>query len=71
MLCQFYILSPRPRNRDKTSQEGVSLTQVAKDLGLDARMLRRRRKEAGVQRPQDFRGDGYAHDEGVAKLKRE
>ena len=31
------------------SQEGVSLTQVAQDLGLDASMLRRWRKEAGMK----------------------
>lgn len=30
------------------SQEGVSLTQVAQDLGLDASMLRRWRKEADL-----------------------
>jgi transposase len=28
------------------SQEGVSLTQIAQDLGLDAGMLRRWRKDA-------------------------
>ena len=31
------------------SQEGVSLTQVAQDLGLDASMLRRWRKEANLE----------------------
>jgi transposase len=38
------------------SQEGVSLSQVANDLGLDASMLRRWRKEAGMQGPTAFRG---------------
>jgi transposase len=36
------------------SQEGVSLNQVAQDLGLDASM---------------FRGQGLARDEELAKLK--
>jgi len=53
------------------SQEGVILSQVAQDLGLDASMLRRWRKEVGIQGPAAFRGHGYAHDEELAKLKRE
>ncbi len=53
------------------SQEGVSLAQVAKDLGLDASMLRRWRKEADTQGGKVFRGHGYAHDEELARLKRE
>ncbi len=52
-------------------QEGVSLTQVAQDLGLDTSMLRRWRKEANMEGSKAFRGHGYAHDEEVAKLKRE
>jgi len=53
------------------SQEGVILTQVAEDLGLDASMLRRWRKEAGQQGPKAFRGQGIARDEELARLKRE
>ena len=53
------------------SQEGVSLTQVALDLGINAGMLRRWRQEAEPQGPKAFRSPGYAHDEEVAKLKRE
>ncbi len=53
------------------SQEGVSLAQVAQDLGLDASMLRRWRKEANLEGPKAFRGHGYAHDEELAQLKRE
>ena len=53
------------------SQEGVSLTQVAQDLGIDAGMLRRWRKDVETLGPKAFRGHGYAHDEEVAKLKRE
>jgi transposase len=51
------------------SQEGVSLNQVAQDLGLDASMLRRWRKEANVAGPNAFRGQGLARDEELAKLK--
>ncbi len=53
------------------SQEGVSLAQIAQDLGIDAGMLRRWRKDAESLGPKAFRGQGYAHDEEVAKLKRE
>ena len=53
------------------SQEGVSLAQVAKDLGLDASMLRRWRKEANLGSSQAFRGHGYARDEEIARLKRD
>ncbi len=53
------------------SQEGISLAQVAQDLGLDASMLPRWRKEAGMQGPKAFQGRGYAHDEELAQLKRE
>ena len=52
-------------------QEGVRLTQVAEDLGLDASMLRRWRQEADKQGLKAFRGQGQAHDEELAQLKRE
>jgi len=53
------------------SQEGVSLAQVAKALGLDASMLRRWRIEANLNGPHAFRGQGVARDEELARLKRE
>ncbi len=53
------------------SQEGVSLTQIAQDLGLDAGMLRRWRKDAETLGAKAFRGHGHAHDEGLVQLKRE
>jgi len=53
------------------NQEGVSLTQVAQDLGLDASMLRRWRKEAITEASNSFRGQGFARDEELARLKRE
>ena len=54
-----------------SSQEGVRLTQIAQDLGIDAALLRRWRKDAETLGPKAFRGNSYAHDEEVAKLKRE
>ena len=53
------------------SQEGISLAQVAQDLGLDASMLRRWRKEANRAGSKAFRGQGVARDEELARLKRE
>jgi transposase len=53
------------------SQEGVSLAQVAQDLGLHVSMLRRWRKEANLDGSSAFRGHGYARDEELARLKRE
>lgn len=53
------------------SQEGVSLNQVAQDLGLNEGMLRRWRKEANLEGSKAFRGQGVARDEELAQLKRE
>jgi transposase len=53
------------------NREGVSLTQVAQDLGINAEMLRRWRKDSETLGPKAFRGQGYAHDEELARLKRE
>ena len=52
-------------------QEGVSLAQVAQDLGINAEMLRRWRKNAETLGTKAFRGQGFARDEELAKLKRE
>jgi len=40
------------------NQEGVSLTQVARDLGINGEMLRRWRKDAETLGPKAFRGHG-------------
>ncbi len=53
------------------SQEGVSLTQVAQDLGINAGMLRRWGGDVAIRGSKGFPGHGYAHDEEIAKLKRE
>ena len=52
------------------SQEGVSLAQMAQDLGIGANMLRRWRKEAHFEGFKAFRGQGVARDEELARLKR-
>ncbi len=52
-------------------QEGVSLTQVAQDLGINAGMLRRWRDDRETRGSNAFPGRGYARDEELAKLKRE
>jgi len=51
------------------NQEGVSLAQVAQDLGINAGMLRRWRVDVETRGSKAFRG--HAHDEEVAALKRE
>ncbi len=53
------------------NQEGVSLTQIARDFGINAEMLRRWRKDAETLGPKAFRGHGYAHDEELVQLQRE
>ncbi len=53
------------------NQEGVSLMQIARDLGINAEMLRRWRKDAETLGLKAFRGQGYAHDEELVQLKRE
>ena len=53
------------------NQEGVSLTQVARDLGINAGMLRRWRDDRKTRGSNAFPGRGYAHDEEMAQLKRE
>jgi transposase len=52
-------------------QEGVSLTQVAHDLDLNASMLQRWRKEAKLEGPKAFRGQAFSRDEEVARSKGE
>ncbi len=53
------------------SQEGVSLAQVAQDLGLNESMPRRWRKEAEKLGAKAFRGQGLPRDEELARVKRE
>ena len=54
-----------------TAQPDVSVAQVARELGIGANMLARWRRELEVEGPKAFRGQGFARDEEVARLKRE
>lgn len=53
------------------NQSGVSLKQVAEELGINAGMLGRWRKELGEHGSKAFMGKGKARDEEMAALKRE
>ena len=54
-----------------TCQEGVSVAQVAKDLGVSANMLSRWRREYQAHSKKAFPGKGVARDQELAQLKRE
>jgi transposase len=50
---------------------GVSVAQVARDLGIGANLLGRWRREIDAQGTTAFGGRGTPRDEEVARLKRE
>ena len=54
-----------------TKQAGGAITQVAKDLGINAAMLGRWWREAGRRGSKAFPGTGMPHDQELARLKRE
>jgi transposase len=54
-----------------SSQSGVSVSQVARDLGIQPNMLTRWRREAAAAGGKAFRGQGVARDEEMARLRRE
>jgi transposase len=54
-----------------TQQPGVSLHQVAGDLGINANMLGRWRKAVREHDEKAFPGQGHARDEEMMRLKRE
>lgn len=53
------------------NQSNVSLSQVAKELGINAGMLGRWRRELSQHGSKAFSGQGHARDEEMAALKRE
>lgn len=53
------------------SQAGVSVAQVARDLGIQPNMLTRWRRESATAGPKAFRGQGIARDQELAQLKRD
>ena len=54
-----------------TKQAGGVMTQVAKDLGINAAMLGRWCREGGRRGAKAFPGTGTPHDQEFARLKRE
>jgi transposase len=53
------------------SQAGVSVAQVARDLGIQPNMLTRWRRESATAGPKAFRGQGIPRDQELAQLKRD
>lgn len=54
-----------------TKQSGGSITQVARDLGLNAALLGRWCREIQRRGSKAFPGTGLPHDQELARLKRE
>ena len=54
-----------------TRMEGVTISQIARDLGIRANMLGRWRRELSESGEKAFQGQGKARDEEMARLKRE
>ena len=56
---------------EQARQPGVSCAQVARELGIDANLLARWKREADTQGRLAFGGSGKPRDEEIARLKRE
>jgi transposase len=53
------------------TEGGLSMAQVARDLGLDDNLVSRWKKEAQRNGQQAFPGQGHPQDEELARLRRE
>ena len=53
------------------TEGGLSMAQVARDLGLDDNLVSRWKKEAQQNGTRAFPGVGHPQDEELAKLRRE
>lgn len=53
------------------NERGVSLNQVAQELGINPGMLARWRRELEKEGAEAFKGQGHARDEEMMRLKRE
>jgi transposase len=53
------------------SQAGVSVAQVARDLGIRPNMLTRWRRESGTAGSRALRGQGVSRDQELVQLKRD
>lgn len=56
---------------EQASQPGVTCAQVAQELGINANLLSRWKRELGSEGRHAFGGSGTPRDEEVAALKRE
>ena len=54
-----------------TRMEGVTISQIARDLGIRANMLGRWRRELSTDAEKAFQAQGKARDEEMSRLKRE
>jgi len=53
------------------NEPGVTLNQIAQELGIGAGMLGRWRRELSIEGCHAFKGQGHSRDEEMAQLKRE
>ncbi len=53
------------------TEQGLSLAQAARDLGLNDNMLSRWKKEFEAQGARAFPGQGHPQEEELARLRRE
>jgi len=53
------------------TEGGLSIAQVARDLGLDDNMVSRWKKEAQQNGQRAFPGQGHPQDEELSRLRRE
>jgi len=53
------------------NESGLSMAQVARDLGLDDNMVSRWKKEAEQNGQRAFPGQGHPQDEELSRLRRE
>jgi transposase-like protein len=53
------------------TEGGLSIAQVARDLGLNDNLVSRWKKEAQQNGPKAFPGQGHPQDEELSRLRRE
>jgi transposase len=53
------------------TEQGLSLAQVARDLGINDNLLSRWKKQFQTEGSQAFPGHGHARDEELTRLRRE
>ena len=56
---------------EQSRQQGISCAQLSRELGINANLLTRWKREAELEGRQAFGGTGKPRDEEVANLKRE